>query len=103
MSTIALKGYGQVISDSDLGGTILTDIKSALVANHVIDIDFEGVISMATFCSKQIFGSLYVELTPQVFFDRVRLVNVSHDMRTIVRLGIEKALADEKVTHHPVA
>lgn len=95
MNTIILKKYGQVISDSDLGGSIFNDINVSLEKNHNITIDFKDVISMATFCSKQIFGNLYIKLTPQVFFDRIRMINATHDMRIIVRLGIEKALSDQ--------
>jgi len=97
METITLEKYGHIISDSSLGGSILNDISSALSKGKAVTVDFQNVISMATFCSKQIFGSLYIRLTPQVFFDKIRMVNASSDMKIIVRLGIEKALSDQEV------
>ncbi|RIV25121.1 DUF4325 domain-containing protein [Fibrisoma montanum] len=95
MQTITLSEYGRVISESELGNQILEDINAMLIDNESIIIDFTDVISMATFCSKQIFGQLYISMTPQDFFKRITIKNASEDMRIIVRLGIEKALDDQ--------
>ena len=94
MRTIFLSSYGHVISDSELGNRIYSDILDALSNFNVVTIDFKDVISMATFCSKQIFGKLYSTMSSQDFFKRVVIQNASNDMRIIVRLGIEKALDD---------
>ncbi|MVM33649.1 DUF4325 domain-containing protein [Spirosoma sp. HMF4905] len=95
MKTIYLKHYGFVISDSELGQKIFDDIISALDEFNFLTIDFDEIISMATFCSKQIFGKLYLKLSSKVFFERVRIANATNEMRIVVRLGIEKALEDQ--------
>ena len=97
METIHLNTYGLVISDSTLGESIHSDIMQALQGSEVVGIDFTDVISMATFCSKQIFGTIYKELGPHTFFSRIRIINAEEPMRIIVRLGIEKALEDSPI------
>jgi|GEM_PF-1548441 len=95
MINITLASYGTIISDAFLGSQIYADIEKALNAHQNLEIDFAGVIAMATFCSKQIFGDFYVKLGSEAFFDRIRIKNASKDMRIVVRLGIEKALEDQ--------
>ena len=96
--TIQLSSYGHVISDSELGSQIFNDIVTALGKYKAVTIDFDEVISMATFCSKQIFGSLYTSMSSTEFFERIVMKNASNDMRVIIRLGIEKALEDSTST-----
>lgn len=92
MSTIRLEKYGPIISDKEVGDEIAAIISADLAKDQSIVIDLAGIKSMATFCAKQIFGTLYVELGAEGFFDRVRIMNASQEMQHLIRLGIQKAL-----------
>lgn len=94
MNTIKIVNFSPVISSAQIGESIYNEIKKSLVKNEKVEINFDGVKSMATFCSKQIFGTLYNELTPTVFFEKLLFKNVDQDLKIIIRLGIEKALDD---------
>ena len=48
---------------------------------------------MATYCAKQIFGTLYVELTPPIFSKQIVLANVSEDVKAAILLGIRFAIS----------
>ena len=47
---------------------------------------------MATFCAKQIFGKLYMELNPDVFFSNIKIKNANDDVKLIIRMGIQNAI-----------
>jgi hypothetical protein len=94
--TIQLFKFGTVINDTQTGSTIYNAIKNALSsARSPVEVDFLGVVTMATFCAKQIFGKLYVELGQESFFDKLVLKNASPELRFIIRTGIESALEDK--------
>ena len=69
---IKLEKFGPIISDKKLGNDISKLIEKSLKSNQSIEIDFENVISMATFCAKQIFGKLYVEKGAEFFFENIK-------------------------------
>lgn len=91
---VALMNFGAVINDKETGEALYSAIRKALLSAGSIEIDFSGVITMATFCAKQTFGRLYIELGPQEFFNRLVLKNANSDLKFIVRTGIESALTD---------
>ena len=91
---VNLISFGSVINDKETGEAIYNSIRKALQGMAPIEIDFSGVITMATFCAKQTFGRLYIELGPQEFFNRLVLKNANSDLKFIVRTGIESALTD---------
>jgi hypothetical protein len=94
--SIQLLNFGTVINDTQTGASIYDAIKSSLSSNHSpVEIDFSGVVTMATFCAKQIFGKLYVELGQESFFNKLVLKNASPELRFIIRTGIESALEDK--------
>lgn len=93
MIVISLNQYAPVISDEQTGLEILNSIKSALESDDVV-VDMTEVKSMATFCAKQIFGTLYVELGPSVFYSRIQIKNANDDIKVIIRMGIVSALND---------
>lgn len=92
IANIEIKKYGMVISDNEVGEKIYQEISECLKKTEVITIDFLDVKSMATFCSKQIFGKLYLELGASKFYERIQMKNVNSDVRLLIRIGIEEAL-----------
>lgn len=89
-----LDKYGPIISSQEAGEEIYTEIKESLKKHEKISIDLKRIQTMATFCAKQIFGKLYLELKPETFFEKIQLVNVNNDLKVIIRLGILSALGD---------
>ena len=61
-----------------------------------VDVSMTHIVSMTTFCAKQVFGRLYVELGREEYRRRVRLVNVSEDVNFIIRIGITNAVKEAK-------
>jgi hypothetical protein len=92
MKKIDLTEYGPVISDKEIGNKIYQSIKSILNENEQVEIDLGAIKSMATYCSKQIFGNLYVDFGSQKFYDKVYLKNANNDIKTIINIGIQHAL-----------
>lgn len=97
MKIIELKKYGPIISDKIVGDEIYQLINENLKNHQNISIDLTGIISMATFCAKQIFGRLYLSLTSEVFFERIELTNVSDDVKLIIKIGIQNAIEEMKI------
>ena len=91
---INLIKYGSVISDQQVGDQIYKEIKSFIVLHKKCVIDFTDVKSMATFNAKQIFGSLYLELGSETFFNQIEIQKASNDLKLIIRLGIQSAVED---------
>lgn len=94
MKTIVVKKFGSIISDKETGNALLGELKQGLKENDEIIIDLEGVISMATFCSKQIFGSLYLELGAEIFFNKIKFTRGTNDVLAIIKIGIQSALEE---------
>ncbi|QHL87452.1 DUF4325 domain-containing protein [Nibribacter ruber] len=94
MKTLSLDNFAPIISDRLVGDEIYNLIKSDLETCQQLDIDLKEIKSMATFCAKQIFGKLYLELGGDSFFQRIRLINATDDLKTIIRIGIQSALED---------
>lgn len=89
MSRIYLKTYGNVISDEMIGDEILSKVKSVLNDEGVVEVDFSEVITMATFCARQVFGKLYVDLGREAFIKKVLLFNANDTIKAIVSDAIE--------------
>jgi len=92
MENIDLKEYGPIISDKETGEVIYNLIIKEIKNSKKVSINLGGIKSMATFCAKQIFGKLYVELGSEVFFQNIQLENASDDLKTIIKIGIKSAL-----------
>ena len=88
---IDLKNYAPIIGLEEKGAEILNMIKNALSTGEVT-IDFAGVKTMATFCAKQIFGSLYKDMGPDSFYEQIKIVNASEDIKSTIRAGIVSAI-----------
>lgn len=91
MKKLEINKFGPIISDRETGKEIYDLIKDRL-HESVIIVDLSEIKSMATFCAKQIFGKLYVELGAQRFFEKIEIQNASDDIKTIIKIGIQSAL-----------
>ncbi|MBC5773062.1 STAS-like domain-containing protein [Pontibacter sp. KCTC 32443] len=94
MKTVKLDRYRPIISDRETGDEIYSIIKHELIKNKEVSVDLDGIKSMATFCAKQIFGKLYIDLGSSDFFHRVMLKNATNDVKTIIKIGIQNALEE---------
>lgn len=76
--------YGPIISDEE-SAKILASLNE-LLAKHKekIEIDFANVIAMTTKSAKNIFGSLYLQLSPDGFYDRLAITNASSSIQEII-------------------
>jgi len=92
MNIIDLSKYAPIISDEVSGSEILAQVQEALESEKIICIDMNDIKSMATFCSKQIFGKLYKEMGPEDFFNRIEIKNAKDNIKTIIRIGIESVV-----------
>lgn len=91
MKVLELKNYGPIISDRKTGDEIYLMIKKA-IGESPVSVNLKQIKSMATFCAKQIFGKLYVELGAKVFFEKIEIKGASEDLKTIIKIGIQSAL-----------
>ncbi len=92
MRNISLNEYGPIISDKPIGDKIYLQLNDVLSKGEIVTVDLENIRSMATYCAKQIFGRLYLELGPEEFFKRIKLINANDDVKLIIRIGIQNAL-----------
>ncbi|UKK62368.1 STAS-like domain-containing protein [Prevotella communis] len=96
MEKINLNKYAPLITRRELGGEIYSLIRRGLDRNDEIEVSMTNIVSMTTFCAKQIFGKLYVELGRDEYLRRIHLVNLSDDVNFIIRIGITNAVKESK-------
>lgn len=94
MNMVSLQDFAPIISDRQAGEKIYQLIKDFRPESAVVNVDMKDIKSMATFCAKQIFGRLYLELTPSVFYDNIRIINATDDIKLIIKLGIQSAISE---------
>lgn len=94
MKELSLEKYRPIISDKGIGEEIYNSIKDELEKGNNVTLEMSQIKSMATFCAKQIFGKLYMEIGPESFFERLILKNASDDLKAIIRVGIQNAIED---------
>lgn len=94
MKKMNLNEFGAIISSKSVGEKIYQLINDELKETDIVSLDLSDIKSMATFCAKQIFGKLYIELGPQKFFERIIIKNADDDLKTIIQIGIQNALED---------
>lgn len=92
MKSISLQQYSPIISDKEKGNVIYNDIFKLDPQNEQVEIDMTGIMSMTTFCAKQIFGQLYKKLGSCLFEKNIILKNVSSDVLLIIKMGIKNAV-----------
>lgn len=92
MKQISLQKYSPIISDKDKGEIIYNDIYGLNPQEEKVEIDMTGIMSMTTYCAKQIFGKLYKVLGSSCFENNIILKNVSPDVLLIIKMGIRNAV-----------
>ena len=92
MKSISLQQYSPIIGDKEKGNVIYNDIFELDPQNEQVEIDMTGIMSMTTFCAKQIFGQLYKKLGSCLFEKNIILKNVSSDVLLIIKMGIKNAV-----------
>jgi hypothetical protein len=95
MKTIELSKYGPILSSKSVGDEIYKLIKSELEMSDKLTVDLADIKSMATFCAKQIFGKIYIEIGSQAFFDKIIIKGADNDLKTIIQIGIQHALQEK--------
>lgn len=96
MEIISLNKYAPLITRRELGGEIYSLIRYGLDKSDEVEVSMTNIVSMTTFCAKQIFGRLYVELGREEYRRRIHLVNLSDDVNFIIRIGITNAVKESK-------
>lgn len=91
-----LSQYAPIISDKAIGQEIYEKIKELDPAQNKVIVDLSKIKAMTTFCAKQIFGRLYVELASAVFYNNVILKNVAEDVKFSINYGVKSAVDDSK-------
>lgn len=99
MKIINLSEYGPIVSDKKKGQEIFNLLCSNIGSTDFINLDLGAIKSMATFNAKQIFGRLYLSMGPEAFFDKIRFMNTSEDLKLIIKIGIQNALEEQTVSH----
>lgn len=89
---IKLDEFAPIISSKESGTQIYNLIMDADPLNNEVSIDMSSIKSMATYCARQIFGKLYIELTPEIFNKHIIIKNASENVKLIIQLGIRFAL-----------
>lgn len=86
------KDYGKAIATETVGSDIYNKIRHSLDSGSCgkIELDFAGIITITTFCAKQIFGRLYTELGGYKYDNTIFIVNASSYVDENIRLGISK-------------
>ena len=96
MKSISLQKYSPIISDKEKGNIIINDIFELNPQDEQLEIDMTGILSMTTFCAKQIFGQLYKKFGSSLFEKNIILKNVSSDVLLIIKMGIKNAVMGNK-------
>lgn len=92
---ISLDEFAPIISSKESGSRIYNLIKDSTPQENEVTIDMRNIKSMATYCAKQIFGRLYVELGQNIFSKNIIIKNASDNVRLIIQLGIRFAIESE--------
>lgn len=85
--TINLADYGSNITNEIIGEEIYNRIVQNIEAD-IIELNFNGIKVMTTFCAKQIFGRLLHELGSEVFFKKFSFINADDNIQYIISVGI---------------
>lgn len=75
--------YGPIISDEE-SEAIFSTLKEKLNNHDFIKIDFDNIVAMSTKSAKRIFGTLYSQLGPEKFYERIHITNASNTLQEII-------------------
>lgn len=93
MREVNLQKYAPIIGDKEIAKKIHDELLSAAKEDGV-QVNMAQVRLMATFCAKLIFGQLYTELGSEDFFSKVKIINVTENVKSTIYLGIKSAIED---------
>lgn len=96
LKKIELNKYGPIISSETVGEDIYKIVKEEIDKGASVELNLLGIKTMATFCAKQIFGRLYIELGAEMFYEKISIKNADNDLKTIISIGIKNALDDKE-------
>lgn len=94
MKTVDLSKYAPIISDKKVGEEIRNEIMQAHPQTEELEINMDGIISMTTYCAKQIFGHLYNLLGPAQFEQSIKFKAITEDVLLIIKMGIRNAILE---------
>lgn len=89
MKQYSFSAFAPMLTDRGKGDEIYKAIKALHPEQERIEIDLSDMESMATFCARQIFGRLYVELGADCFGKNIILKNMTEDVEYIIKWGIQ--------------
>lgn len=89
---LEIKNYGLNITTQELGGKIYNDIINILKEEDQVLLNFNDVMTMTTFCAKQIFGQLFNELGQEEFNKKIKFEDLNEDLQAIIIHGIENSI-----------
>lgn len=89
---ISLQNYAPIISNRRVGEEIYQLIMSKNPHRNEVEVDLDKIKSMATYCARQIFGQLYLDLGPERFSKNIIILNATEDVQLIIKLGIKYAI-----------
>lgn len=92
MKYIDLSNYAPSVNREEIGAAIYNQIMSCSPLEEEVEINMTSIKAMATFCAKQIFGTLYKKLGSTVFFKNIKIIGASENVKLSIQLGIEDAL-----------
>lgn len=85
---IFLKDSTQELTSDQSANNVYLLISKELSNHEIVEINFEGILGITTYCAKNIFGRLYVELNANNFPRRIVFSNLSKDYKLIIQQGI---------------
>ena len=89
---VTLRQFGASIVTPERGMDVYNYLKSCYDKEEMLVIDMSETVSMTTYCARQIFGELYIELGAVRFYNTIKLKNLSDELALVIKMGIRKAI-----------
>ena len=86
--TIRIAALGKTIHTDAAADRIFEAIKAALQDHDDITLDFDSVKMLDHECSGRIFRRLYNEMGPEVFYERIALINIPDSLYEILKQSL---------------
>lgn len=91
---VTLRQFGTSIVTPERGKEVYDYLKTCYDKEEILVIDMGETISMTTYCARQIFGELYIELGAVKFYNTIKLKNLSEELALVIKMGIRKAIRE---------
>ena len=82
------ENYSEAITNEQVGLKLKIEIDKELQSSDVIEVDFDGVLTMTTNCAKQIFGEMYEKMGAEQFYRRIIMIAANEDIQLSITQGI---------------